>query len=336
MEQRHPNVDHRSSVRTAVHCAALVQALSVESVGRSSARWAGHRHKSHAILITAYKDYPSLHRLVRRLDPSFFKVFVHIDKRSCIGGAQIAELRGFGAEVRKTFTVRWGSYTHLLAVLELLDAASSSESCDYVHIISGQDYPLWNAQEFDRRCDGRIFLDCGALREQPPFVRDRYELGDPFHFLLTNRLGSRALHKFLTRRSQAIRTSVGRRRTQFGPYRSLYKGLLWSSFPAWAARGLLDHPRAKAFVSSIRKTRLPEEIFFPTYFLNSEFAPLVVSDGLRYVDWRERNGSNPAYLDDSDAAAVLRSHSLFARKVSSERSSRLLDIIDQTRFVSRP
>src|SRR5947209_10334079 len=77
----------------------------------------------HAILITAYKDYPALLRLVRRLDPAFFKLFIHIDRRSRIGPPQIAELRSLGAEVKKTFTVRWGAYTHLQAILHLLGTA---------------------------------------------------------------------------------------------------------------------------------------------------------------------------------------------------------------------
>jgi hypothetical protein len=294
------------------------------------------RHPTtHAILITAYKDYPSLLRLVKRLDPSFFKVFIHVDKRSRIGDLEIARLRGLGAEVSKSFPVRWGSYTHLQAILQLVVAASGRAGIDYVHIISGQDYPLWNAEEFERRCDGRIFIDHGTLSEQPSFVQDRYELGDPFHFLLTHRLGSRALHKFLTRRSHRIRSWVGRRRTQFGPYRSLHKAPVWSSFPIWAARQLVDDPSAAAFLEAIRRTRLAEEIFFPTYFLNSVLAPFVAKDGLRFVDWRERNGSNPAYLDESDADALLHSDALFARKVNSECSTKLLDRIDAIRFVSR-
>lgn len=286
----------------------------------------------HAILITAYKEYPTLLRLVRRLDPAFFKLFIHIDKRSRIGRVEIAELKAHGAEVNKTFAIRWGSYTHLQAILRLLAMALKREDLDYVHVVSGQDYPLWNAEEFGLRCDGSIFIDYGALQDQPPFVRDRYELADPFHFLLTRQLGSRALHKFLTRRTHRIRNWLCERRTRLGPYKSLYKSLVWSSFPASAGRLILEDPVAKSFLHAIRKTRVAEEIYFASYFLNSEVRHLVVRNGLRYIDWRERNGSNPAYLDESDAEAVLRSDALFARKVNSEHSTKLLDMIDAVRF----
>jgi hypothetical protein len=288
----------------------------------------------HAVLITAYTDYPSLLRLARRFDPAFFRLFIHIDKRSRFTDPQIDRLRALGATVSKTFVVRWGSYTHLLAILELMAAARRHGGFDYIHIISGQDYPLWDAREFGRRCDGHIFLDYGALEEQPQLVKDRYELGDPFHFLLTGAVGSRGLHKFLTRKSHRIRSWISPRRTRFGPYGSLYKSLVWSSFPATAAARLLDDPAARVFLQAIRNTGIAEEVFFPTYFLNSDLAPLVAKDDLRYADWRERNGSNPAYLDESDAEAVLQSDALFARKVSSECSARLLDIIDSARFGS--
>lgn len=286
----------------------------------------------HAVLVTAYKDYPSLLRLARRLDPGFFKLFIHVDRKSPIGGEQIGELEQLGAKVRKSFTVRWGSYTHLQAILQLMRAAVDDGPFDYLHITSGQDYPLWDAAEFELRCNGPIFIDSGPLEDQPPFVRHRYELSDPFHFLLNDRFGSRPLHKFLTRKSQWIRQRTGKPRTQFGPYDTLYKGPVWCSLPAAAAVRLLGDPVAEEFLAAIRNTRIAEEIFFPTYFMNSGMAAEVVKDDLRYIDWSERNGSSPAYLDESDLEAVLRSNALFARKVSSKISTRLLDAIDAARF----
>jgi hypothetical protein len=286
----------------------------------------------HAVLITAYKDYPALLRLVRRLDPRFFKPFVHIDRRSRIGDAEIDELKRLGAEVSQRFVIRWGSHAHLQAILHLMAQALEHGGFDYLHLISGQDYPLWTANEFQRRCDGRIFIDYVRLDDEPRFVRERYELGDPFHFLLSWPRGVDRVHKFLFRKSRWIHRLVARRRTQFGPYDRIWKALVWSSFPASAARRLMDDPIAEEFLEAIRNTRVAEEIYFATYFLNSDLAPSVMKDDLRYSDWRERNGSKPAYLDESDADAVLASGALFARKVSSTVSTKLLDAVDAARF----
>lgn len=289
----------------------------------------------HAVLITAYKDYNALLRLVRRFDQSFFRLFIHVDKKSRYTDAEIQTLRSAGAEVSQIFFVRWGSHAHLQAILHLMHGAIGLGPLDYIHVISGQDYPLYDCAEFERRCDGRIYVGHEPLDELPAFIRERYELGDPFHGLLAGRFGSRRLHKFLSRRTRRFRKLIGPFRTQFGPYTNLYKGLVWCSFPAWVGARLLHDAKAKAFLSAIRNTRIAEEIFFPTYFLNSDLGRLVAHNDLRYVDWEERNGSSPAVLDFSDRDAVLRADALFMRKVSSATSTQLLDAVDEARFSSR-
>jgi hypothetical protein len=288
----------------------------------------------HAVLITAYKDFPALQRLVRRLDPAFFKTFIHIDRKSRFNSGDVEVLKALGAVVTSTYVIRWGSHTHLLAILHLMRLATAQGSFEYLHLISGQDYPLWPADEFKRRCDRQIFLDYRPLEHEPALVRDRYELGDPFHFLLTHRAGSRAVHKFLSRKSHFLRSRLSKRRSQFGPYGSLFKALVWSSIPTTAAERILNDPVAQDFLWALRNTSVAEEVFFATYFLNCDLAPLVVKNDLRYTDWRERNGSKPAYLDHSDIEDVLRSGALFARKVSSSVSIKLLDMIDEQRFGS--
>jgi hypothetical protein len=107
------------------------------------------------------------------------------------------------------------------------------------------------------------------------------------------------------------------------------------SFPAAAAAELVRDPAAAAFLRAIRTTYLPEEIFFQTYFLNSDLRDRVVNDDLRYVDWGKRYGSIPAFLDESDLQPILKSNALFVRKVSSGISEGLLDQIDAACFDGR-
>jgi hypothetical protein len=108
--------------------------------------------------------------------------------------------------------------------------------------------------------------------------------------------------------------------------------MVWMSIPASAASELLKDPEATDFLDAIGTAYVPEEIFFQTYFLNSPMRGSIVNDDLRYTDWRKRNGSIPAFLDESDLEPLLRSKALFARKVSSDISSDLLDEIDTARF----
>jgi hypothetical protein len=290
----------------------------------------------HAVLITAYKDYPSLARLVERLDCDFFKVYVHIDSIGSIGCEQTDELKRLGVSVTRDHAIRWGSMTHLHAIVDLLRAAVDVGGVDYIHIISGQDYPLADAEEFEARCDGRIFMNFQPMSEAPQDIRERYALRNIFYHLQTGSRAANRIYRYLDEWSRWLQKVVGLKRTRLGPFSELYKGIVWMSFPATAAATLLDDPTADSFFRAIRMTYIPEEVFFQTYFLNSDLRSLVVNDDLRYTDWRRRNGSIPAYLDESDAGPVLASDALFARKVSTDVSAELLDRIDAERFDEGP
>jgi len=290
----------------------------------------------HAVLITAYKDFPSLARLVERLDRDFFKVYVHIDSIGSIERDAGEGLKRFGASVTREHAIRWGSMAHFHAIIDLLREAIDAGGVDYIHIISGQDYPLANAEEFEARCDGRIFMNFEPVSETSQDIRDRYGLRNIFYHLQTGSRAANRLYRYVDGWSRCLQKGLGLKRTRLGPFTELFKGIVWMSFPAAAAATLLEDPAADEFLRAIRTTYIPEEVFFQTYFLNSDLRSLVVNDDLRYTDWRRRNGSVPAYLDESDAQAVLGSEALFARKVSSDISTDLLDWIDVERFDEGP
>jgi hypothetical protein len=290
----------------------------------------------HAVLITAYKDYPSLARLVSRFDRDFFKLYIHIDTGGQISRKQCEELDRLGAFVMSRHRVRWGSIAHLDAIMDLLREAVRGGGVDYVHLISGQDYPLADAVEFQQRCDGRIFMKFEPVDEASADVRERHELRNFFHFLQGGSRAANRLYRHLDGPSRWLQKRIGLRRSRFGPFSSLYKGIVWTSFPAAAGARLLGDPRAADFLRAVRTTYIPEEVFFQTYFLNSDMRGLVVNHDLRYTDWRRRNGGVPAYLDESDIDAVMDSDALFVRKVSSEISLALLDEIDAERFDEGP
>lgn len=288
----------------------------------------------HAILITAYKDFPVLVRLVERLDQSFFKIYVHVDRRSTIGPAQLDKLKALGCQVCKLHAIKWGSFSHLRAIMELIQRALGAGGVDYLHIISGQDYPIHDKEYFERLCDGRIFLSLNLLDSECDYVKSRYRIRNIFGRLETVEGPLSTMHRYLDTFSRSVQTRFETFRTHVGPFSKLYKGTVWSSLPANAAESLIDDPISRKFFEATRTTYLAEEIFLQTYFMGSKFRDLVVSDDLRFVDWRPRNGSVPAVLDLMHLRDLSCSKALFARKMSSDVSAALLDWIDTTRFPS--
>jgi len=288
----------------------------------------------HAVCLTAYKDHAQLVRLIKRFDPSFFKIFVHVDKRkSTFSRLEIDQLRTLGCEVHKKYGVWWGSFSHLQAILFLVERAVANGDVDYVHIISGQDYPICEWDEFERRCDGRIFLEYEPLEDEPEHVLRRYQTYNFFYFLQGASSFTNRLYRHLYAPSVWLQKLLRMKRSRFGNYRFIFKGCVWCSLPLQAAR-LLRGKEARQYLKSVRTAFVPEEIYFQTYFLNSELRSLVVNNDLRFTDWTFRNGSLPAFLDESDARAIGQSTALFARKMDSEISAKLLDIIDERHFAS--
>ena len=277
-----------------------------------------------------------LERLAKRCDPTFFRLFTHIDARSPIGPKDMARLSALGCHVFKKYRIRWGSITHLYAILDLLQMATQEADCDYVHIISGQDYPVASVDDFQARCDGHIFMNYEALQDCPDYVKDRYRRFNLFYRLQSGPPFSGSIHKHLDRLSLWGQRRLGIHRQQITPFQTLFQGIVWMSFPAAAGRKLLADPVAQTFLKSIRTTYLPEETFFQSYFLNSELAARVLNSDLRYADWTHRNGSVPAYLEESDVEPIWARRPLFARKVSTDVSQAFMRRIDEILGGERP
>lgn len=71
-----------------------------------------------AILITAYKDYSHLKRIVDFFDHDF-QIYIHLDKNSEISHSLIDEIitNNKVKVFRKKYKVNWGGLNHLRAIL---------------------------------------------------------------------------------------------------------------------------------------------------------------------------------------------------------------------------
>ena len=143
-----------------------------------------------------------------------------------------------------------------------------------------------------------------------------------------------------------------------------YGGSQWWTLTHDCIGYVLEYVHAhKAFVRFYRTTHAPDEGFFQTIVMNSEFATRAANYdtyqawrkeaepwrpvsleaesarklpdslfNLRYVDWSEEFSGKreaPAILDEQDFDALRASDCLFARKFDPRRSAVLLDRIDR-------
>src|SRR5262249_36827496 len=80
------------------------------------------------------------------------------------------------------------------------------------------------------------------------------------------------------------------------------------------------------YVRFFEHTLSPDELFFQTLILNSEFSDSVVNDHRLYLEWR--GGSNPATFTLADFERIVASDALFARKFDTGVDAGILDALD--------
>jgi hypothetical protein len=278
-----------------------------------------------AILITAYKNPEQVRRLVDFFS-SRHRVFVHIDAKSTFGKQDVllaaSDPRKLeNVRVLKKWAIEWGSINHLYAVLELMRLALEDERVRYIHVISGEDIPTRPLVDFDAfDYDKHIYMSCASTRDLPQKVRDRYELGTAFP--------CKSSLKKSIRLANFIYGHAHVRRFSLGSYTDIRKGLIWASMPREAASYVLGRVASdESFMRSLGRTLVAEEFCFQTVLYNSEYRSLIHPNSIRYMDWAKRNGSIPAYLDESDYRLILERGTFFARKVSPVISHSLIELV---------
>ena len=85
----------------------------------------------------------------------------------------------------------------------------------------------------------------------------------------------------------------------------------------------------RSYARFFKYVDVPEEIFFHTILLNSQFSQRVVNDDLRFLEWRDPAvAGGPAVLGKEDLGRIINSSKLFARKFDVTQDAEILDMID--------
>lgn len=276
-----------------------------------------------AVVISAYKDSNYLQRLINFFQDEF-KVFIHIDKKSSIN---IEDLDfNSNVSIYKKYKINWGSYKHLLAILFCLREVIKYPDIKYIHIISGGDIPVKQIKDFKKfENSNKIFMEHIKVTElNDPFIKKRYEYGTRFPNLDSRKKLIRIVNK--------LYQMTHRPKKKIGDYseNQLYKGLIWMSLPKDALNYVLAHSEKYNVLDSIKNVTIPEEFYFQTILMNSDFRNNISSNNITYNDWtKERHGSLPAILDETDFSKIEAGNYYFARKIDSSVSKELIKKISK-------
>lgn len=272
-----------------------------------------------ALLITAYRDMLQLHRLVEWFDADF-ELFIHLDKRC---REDISWMDGqSNLHLYRNYSVEWGDYRHLKAIVLLMREAYRHTDLEYFHLITGSDYPCLPIQQLKAFCEEH--RNDNYLEHFPLPHADWGAEGGlnriQYWWLRPN--AHRSSGSKLTRRLVNLQRRSGIKRNFKHFSGNLYGGGTYWSVSREAIGAALDyidhHPN---YLRRFRHTSIAEEICLPTLWCNSGI-PLV-NNYMRYIDWGP-DGANPQVLTEKDYDGIVTSGALFARKMQSGTSDWLI------------
>lgn len=259
-----------------------------------------------AYLILAHKNAQQVNLLINQLKHQQVDIYIHVDKKS-----EIYREIQTGDNVYFTdqrIKVEWGTVSQVYAIVELLKCVRKKRY-NYIHLISGQDLPLYSQDyiiDFFEKNEGKQFL---SLWKAEGFWLSRVAVYYP-QFLLSNNQMFKIIRGIYAR--FIMLTKIFKR--SYTMLDEIYVGSNWFSITGGCAEYLLDHIEENLFLLNFYKSTLcPDELVFNTLIYNSSFKDSIVNDNLRYIDWNNQKDSPKILLSD-DYEKIITSRKLFGRK----------------------
>lgn len=287
-----------------------------------------------AYLILAHTDPLHLQRLAQSIEYES-DIFIHLDAKSAVEPFLELDLPRSATLIPERVTITWAGFSMISATLNLIQAALNQND-EYSHfvLLSGLDYPIRSARSIHQ------FLMANRDRELIQFF-DMRQSPDCYlhhirHYWFRDALFSHATVDKAVRYGLEILLKPLTRRKIEQSFLPCFGSQWWALTPECAAfilDFLRQHPEVK---QAYQRTFAPDEHFFHTIVANSAF--LSRSGGLQ--PFLGRGSAKMANLhlihptlnkiyEEKDFDEIARSDKLFVRKVTTLKSSRLLDRIDR-------
>ncbi|HFU3707834.1 TPA: beta-1,6-N-acetylglucosaminyltransferase [Streptococcus suis] len=270
-----------------------------------------------AYLVMVHEFNSILETLLTLLDDSRNDIFIHVDKKS--NNFSYEKIEQFVKESQVFYVpqvdVIWGDVSQINAEMALLEYATSQNSYDYYHLLSGSDLPLKSQDEiheFFKMHKGDEFVDFFSAE-----------------FSLVNRVNYYNLFRKKIGRGNTITTNLLKRISHLliffqkivGIKRNkqveFQKGANWFSITDSFARYLVEK---KEWIEKVfAYTECGDEVFLQTILINSDYFQNVHSlDYDNSVDTIKRliifENYKPHVFIEKDLELLLHTSALFARK----------------------
>ncbi|MGG5794589.1 beta-1,6-N-acetylglucosaminyltransferase [Bacillus nitratireducens] len=246
-------------------------------------------------------------------------VFVHIDKKNFDAVYPLISKNENLKILNKSVDVKWGDISQVEATILLLKTVLETEcKYDFVCFRSGQDLVVKNGfVEHLLKNSNKIFMTATHVDRNnpdaafpnirwPKVTRKQYSIFHPFRFF---------------RRLIMILYGFGINIFS-NPYKlpdkmEFYHGSQWFCIPLDVAKYIIEFLEQNSWYYYLFKHALcPDEWFFQTIIMNSDFKCQVINNNLVYLKWGEdyTNKNHPIVFTLKDVDSIESSNQYFARK----------------------
>ena len=277
-----------------------------------------------SVIVIAHNNFDNLQNILTVLNHNSFRFYIHIDKKikltPVMRQLESANNKNIFFLPRRS-SASWGGFSQVDVTLRLIDYALR-EKFDYLILLSSQHLPLRPAHDilaFLEKNHGKEFLKYNTL----PYANwngggglDRLE-----YYWFMDDLGYAESNILV-----AAQKNMNMKRVLPGQL-TPYGGSQWWILTYDCVRGMRKFiSNNHAYSDFFKKTLIPDETFFHTLIMNSDFSEDVINDNQLYVDWN-KGPAFPRVLTMDDWDAIKASEKLFARKFSYATDASIINTI---------
>lgn len=271
-----------------------------------------------AVLIQCHKNAKQLNDLIDYFNDDSFSCFVHVDKKSSIKDLIVKKNNVYILPDNYRIDVVWGRMSQVDATINLLKYADLISDFDFYILLSGQDYPLVNVEKLKTFFANNMnsnFIDLFPSKNHVYGKNNNYDKRTNIYY--NDFLMKRGkVHRVIRRLWVAITGGYNHTFKLFKrkqPKMKFYFGSSWWTINNKFHNYLMEFIKNdNELLKFLKNTSCPDECFFHTVFMNSEFRD-TRKEYIHYVDWSNGN-SSPKNLCKQDVEKALKTDKLFARK----------------------
>lgn len=286
----------------------------------------------HAFLIQVHAYPEQLREIVTLLEADNHYFFINVDKKVCdkpFRNALANFDNVFFAEGNHRTRVNHAGFSQIRCTVQLLKMAQKMDM-DYVHTLSGQDFPCIDNKSFDKffeNCNNRSFMHYDSPEQAIEWSKKKY----PERYRRYYAYDFPGRNYFLIKALVILLNNILRILPKRKVIANIVAGWSWFTWHKTVVNYVLSYLNDNSnFYYRFKYTSCCDEVIFHT-ILNGLEKELNIDryNSLRFVEWHPKRfcKSLPLVLNEQEYEDIIESKAFFCRKIHPVESRKLKDML---------